>query len=47
MQELSGQSNWYTAEHWAVTEEELPAVIKKLRLYGGAWGYRIAAQLMS
>ena len=35
MQELSGQRNWYTAEHWAVTEDEIPAVIKKLRLYGG------------
>ncbi len=47
MQQLSGQANWYTDEHWAVTEDEIPAVIKKLRLYGGEWGYKIAAQLMA
>jgi hypothetical protein len=47
MQELSGQANWYVSEHWAVTEDEIPAVIKKLRLYGGAWGYKVAAELTS
>jgi hypothetical protein len=47
MQQLSGQANCYTDEHWAVTEDEIPAVIKKLRLYGGEWGYKIAAQLMA
>lgn len=47
MQELSGQANWYVSEHWAVTEDEIPAVIKKLRLYGGAWGYKVAAELVS
>ena len=47
MQELSGQANWYVSEHWAVTEDEIPAVIQKLRLYGGEWGYKVAAELMS
>jgi len=47
MQELSGQANWYPAEHWAVTEDEILALMKKLRLYGGAWGYKVAAELMS
>lgn len=46
MQELSGQANWYTSEHWAVTEGEIPALIKKLRLYGGERGYKVAAELM-
>lgn len=44
-QELSGQSHWHTDEHWAVTEEEIPSVIKKLRLYGGERGYKIAIEL--
>ena len=47
MQELSGQANWYVSEHWAITEDEIPAVIQKLRLYGGEWGYKVAAELMS
>jgi hypothetical protein len=47
MQELSGQANWYVSKHWGVTENEIPAVIKKLRLYGGEWGYKVAAELMS
>ncbi len=45
MQELSGQSHWYADEHWAVTEEQIPEVIKKLRLCGGHRGYRIVAEL--
>ena len=47
MQELSGQANWFVSEHWTVTEDEIPAVIRKLRRYGGEWGYKVAAELMS
>ena len=47
MQEMSGQANWYVNEHWTVSEDEIPAVIRKLRLYGGDWGYKAAAELMS
>jgi hypothetical protein len=46
MQELSGQSHCYTDDHWSVTEEEIPSVIKKLRLYGGERGYKMAIELM-
>jgi hypothetical protein len=34
-------------DNWAVTEDEIPAVIKKLRLYGGAWGHKVAAELVA
>jgi hypothetical protein len=47
MQESSGQANWYAPEHWAVKEDEIPALVHKLRLFGGAWGYKVAAELMS
>jgi len=43
--EWSARCFWYWNPNAVITEENLPMLIRDLRLHGGHQGYRIAAQL--